>query len=182
MLVLMDMEWVRSYGGVPCPTQLSALRTDGRWRALARFDSLIRPRDRSCRRWKHMAYSGFRRDDFLNAPSAAAAFMKLARWLRRDDVLCWWSEESARVYEEALGHVLRLAPRHRQLVLDRAVAAALPDAPAGHRALAARRGIPVPEPAHCAANDAEALRLLLEAVDYDAAALEEPMRNEGYAE
>ena len=70
MLVIMDMEWIENKTKHFYPTQISALRTDKNWGAADRFDALMRPFDASCCKWKHVAFHGASRDDFLNADPA----------------------------------------------------------------------------------------------------------------
>lgn len=160
MYVIMDMEWVVNRAGMPCPTQLAALRVDGHWRRMGSFQSLIRPRDESCHRWTHVAYTGAEREQFLRAPSGIKTFNALFRWLRDDDVLLWWEERAADVFRKGVLRMLTRGVSQQTLLLNGAVSEAC------HRSgdpyqLAAARQIRVQGPQHASAKDVEAIRALL---------------------
>ena len=69
MYVLIDMEWVTNRHGNHWPTQLAAIRVDKEWNTVDSFSVLFRPKDITFQKWDHMAFSGWSRDDFLNADS-----------------------------------------------------------------------------------------------------------------
>lgn len=106
MFVIMDMEWILSYNRVPCPTQIAAVRVDRFWRQWGDFSSLIRPRDSSCHKWNHIAYTGADKEAYLEARSARSVFRSLFQWLRDDDILLWWKESAMHVFEDAASHII----------------------------------------------------------------------------
>ena len=159
MYVIMDMEWIESSGGVPCPTQIAALRVDWQWRRMGAFQSLIRPRDKSCHRWSHMAFTGADKDLFLKAPAAVPVFRGLFQWLRDDDVLLWWEKTAAGTFSDAVSHMLNqdlLYP----VTLLRNTAVRLCRENGNPYQLAESKGIMVPGQQHVSSNDVETLRRL----------------------
>ena len=161
MYVIMDMEWIESHGGVPCPTQIAALRVDRQWRRSEVFNSLIRPRDKSCHHWDHMAYTGAEREQFQDAPSGISVFRALFQWLRDDDVLLWWEKHAALTFVNAVRHMLNRELSQPVRLLRPTVVKAC-GGKGSPCQLAASRGILIPEPQHVSANDVETLRRLLE--------------------
>lgn len=164
MLVLMDMEWIENRMHYFCPTQISAMRVDNRWNCIDRFDALIKPLDSSCKQWKHVTYSGAEPDAFLAASKGPLVFLNLYKWLNEDDVLCWWGEQPALVFQNVIGNLLHRNVDHLMRVVYPAWKTDTTD---GHLKvgspyrLARDRGIHVPAVEHSSANDVEAIRALL---------------------
>ena len=161
MFVIMDMEWILSYDRVPCPTQIAAVRVDRFWRQWGEFSSLIRPRDSSCHKWNHIAYSSGDKEAFLEARSARSVFRSLFQWLRDDDILLWWRDSSMHVFEDAVSHILDQSVFHRMRALATIVCGACHGKGNAYQ-LAWQRGIATPLPQHVSANDVEAIRMLLQ--------------------
>ena len=90
MYVLIDMEWVTNRHGNHWPTQLAAIRVDEEWQTVDSFSVLFRPKDITFQKWDHMAFSGWTRDNFLNADSLYPALDAFEHWLQPEDILCWW--------------------------------------------------------------------------------------------
>ena len=59
MVVLLDLEWIEDHGNNL--TQLSAVRTDERWREVSRLDRLVRASSDCLRFRRHMAFGGYSR-------------------------------------------------------------------------------------------------------------------------
>ena len=102
MFVLMDMEWIENKRHFFCPTQISAMRVDSRWICIDRYDALIKPYDSSCRQWDHITYSGAEPEAFLSADQGPLVFINLYKWFHEDDVLCWWGEQQALVFQNVV--------------------------------------------------------------------------------
>lgn len=164
MFVLMDMEWIENKMHYFCPTQVSAMRVDNRWNRIDCYDALIQPYDASCKRWKHIAYSGAEPEAFLSADGGPWVFLNLYKWLRDDDILCWWSEQPALVFQNVISHLLHRDVDHLMRVI---YPAWIMDTTDRHSKigspyqLARERGIRVPRVEHSSANDTEAIRALL---------------------
>ena len=98
MYVLIDMEWVTNRHGNHWPTQLAAIRVDEEWQTVDFFSVLFRPKDITFQKWDHMAFSGWTRDNFLNADSLYPALDAFEHWLQPEDILCWWHQEAYDLY------------------------------------------------------------------------------------
>lgn len=98
MYVLIDMEWVTNRHGNHWPTQLAAIRVDEEWQTVDSFSVLFRPKDITFHKWDHMAFSGWTRDNFLNADSLYPALDAFEHWLQPEDILCWWHQEAYDLY------------------------------------------------------------------------------------
>ena len=62
------------------------------------FSVLFRPKDITFQKWDHMAFSGWTRDNFLNADSLYPALDAFEHWLQPEDILCWWHQEAYALY------------------------------------------------------------------------------------
>ena len=175
MLVLMDMEWIENRAHYFCPTQISAMRVDGRWNCVDRFDALIKPFDASCHQWKHVAYSGAEPEAFLAAKAGPRVFWNLSRWLREEDVLCWWGEQPALVFKSIVGKLQHRDVTHPMRIIYPAWRANTADShlmTGSPYRLARDRGVRVPKVEHASANDVEAVRALLHSAFIPPAAVE----------
>lgn len=164
MLILLDMEWIENRMHYFCPTQISAMRVDEKWNCIDRFDALVKPFDKSCQRWEHIAYSGASPEQFLMADAGTLVFLKLFRWLHEDDVLCWWGEQPALVFKNVIGNLLHRNVDHPMRVIYPAWEKEINDdhlkVGSPYR-LALDRHIDVPRVEHSSANDVETIRALL---------------------
>ena len=165
MLVIMDMEWIENKTMHFCPTQISALRVDKNWTSMDRFDALIKPFDSSCHKWKHVAFHGASRDDFLNADPAAKVLIDLLDWVHTDDVLCWWKEESAFVFKQLIHYIVRSGVTHEMKLLHPAWAKSPAGISSGNGSiytLAASRNLSVPAGKnHISRNDVMIIQALM---------------------
>lgn len=168
MLVLIHLEWLRSEGVTPQPTQLAALRVDARWAVTDEFHTLIRQPDETAT-WTHAGFGQISPHRYRCAPEAQKVTDDFRAWLRSDDVFLWWDEATG----EALADLLdframdgrAIEGRFLEIVMDNMVMTGAP-----YR-LAQRRGIVCPQPMHVAENEVEALRRLLEMTRIDQALL-----------
>jgi len=117
MYVLMDIEWITNSDNHINPTQIAALRVDEHWNETGRFFERIRPRDSSFHQWNHMGYSGGDKASFLNADSLSRVFSYLDLWLTKDDVLCWWTPDSIKVFNSMYLMSLRRSNTRKHILL-----------------------------------------------------------------
>lgn len=168
MLVLMDMEWIENKTHFFCPTQIAAMRVDENWNCVDRFEALIKPFDKSCQRFQHIAYSGAEPEKFLSASAGPLVLLNLFNWLYPDDILCWWNDQPALVFQNVVGNLLHRNVDHSMCVIYTVWQKLAVD---GHLMvgspyrLALDRLIPVPSVEHASANDVEAIRALLQATN-----------------
>nr|WP_325195667.1 hypothetical protein [uncultured Oscillibacter sp.] len=94
MYVLIDMEWITNRHGNHWPTQLAASRVDEAWNTVDTFSVLFRPKDASFQDWNHMAFSGWDRQDFEDGEPLYPGLDAFQKWLRADDIICWWHQEA----------------------------------------------------------------------------------------
>lgn len=110
MYVLMDLEWYYDKRGNIFPTQIAVHRVDESWQTLDRFFSRIRPECGDAGNWNHMAFSGGKLEDFRQAPTLAVVLRELQTFLHKDDILCWWADESPKVLERLYIPLLQTTP------------------------------------------------------------------------
>lgn len=102
MYILVDIEWVQNNKGIRWPTQIAAMRVDECWHFQNMFYSQIQPPEESFCLWDHMAYTGGSSNEFLSAPKLPEVTQRIAKWLRDDDVLCWWTSDSLEIFREVV--------------------------------------------------------------------------------
>lgn len=160
MYVIMDLEWVDCLGNIPCLTQIAALRIDNHWNRLDMFASLICPLDKRGVNWGHMGYTGGNKKSFLSAPSAISVLRSLKKWLRDDDVLLWWGDDPANVFETAVKHMLKQELTHSVKLLYHA-ADSITGIKGSAYKIAETLQIAVPDLPHVSTNDVEVIRLVM---------------------
>lgn len=114
--------------------------------------------------WNHISFAQEPSENYLYAPCAGTVFREFRDWLRSDDFLCWWTRESAEIfdilYEEACGN--ECPQPHR--FLKNFFASKIKDG-FTHRgnlySLARERGLTLFLPEHCSLNDVKVLRQLM---------------------
>ena len=177
MFVIVDLEWFSTASGHICPTQIAALRVDAHWRTVATFYELIRPQNGVTPPWEHVAFTGAFRGAFESACSAHTVLSKLEKWLRMDDVLCWWLDGPPKKFALLMETILkRCLLLHRRILRPYFLAWAN-DGKTVHGdpyALARSRNLPIPGAAHCAMNDVVVVQRLMRAMKIPASALEGP--------
>ena len=171
MLVIMDMEWVDWFGRIS-PSQLAALRVGDDWKEIASFQKLICPElDWRKTDWKHVAFTGYQRDDFLRGSDASSALALLDVWLRADDVLCWWSAPTAETFafvwknlmHEPVPYSMRLvAPAIKEELLGRGL-----HEKGSAYGMAKAAGLEITEQEHCSVDDVSMIRRLLRELPAD---------------
>lgn len=177
MYVLIDMEWVTNRHGNHWPTQLAAIRVDEEWQTVDSFSVLFRPKDITFQKWDHMAFSGWTRDNFLNADSLYPALDAFEHWLQPEDILCWWHQEAYDLYI-MFTKVAQIRDRASMVVfLSDYIYGFLPGqkgAVGSPYKICAARDIPTPEPAHCSINDVLAIQALVQSIDFQQRNLQAP--------
>lgn len=194
MFVIMDLEWVKREN--IHPTQLAAIRVNPSWEVVDRFVMLIRPSFHNIV-WKHVAFTGYERDDFRNAYSASAVFTHFKLWLKDDDTLVWWIAKPAETFLHLANDLLHASPQNKMLLVKPSVNKAISrvsgqsvkaaqshdaaqtslstDAPPDYRQspydVANILGIKVTGPEHRAVNDVEAIRRVCAHLGIDQAAV-----------
>ena len=177
MYVIMDMEWFRVGEHRICPTQIAALRVDAHWRTLSMFFERMRPQDGVTPPWGHVAFTGASQAEFQAAASASTVLGRLERWLRPDDVLCWWLDDPPKKFALLVEVLLKRCFIHRRRILRPYFLAFADDGKAVRGEpydLARDRGISIPGAAHCAMNDVVVVQRLMRAMNIPTSALEAP--------
>lgn len=93
MVVLLDMQWIKSQDGAPWLSQIAALRTEEFGWVNEEFNALICPADPGCMGEYPKNYSGFPAEAFLTAQSESDVVNAFFDWLEPDDsIYCWTSD------------------------------------------------------------------------------------------
>lgn len=168
MFVITDLEWVQR--NATFPTQLAAVRVNSSWEVVDRFAMLIRPSFHKIS-WKHVAFTGYERDEFRNAYSASAVFTHFSQWLRDDDTLVWWVSGPPDTFLKLAKALLRATPKNRMLMLRPAIERFLPGQGKIGSAydVADALHIDISRPEHNAVNDVEAIRVVCAHLNLDQA-------------
>ena len=177
MYVIVDLEWFATNSGHICPTQIAALRVDAHWRTVATFYELIRPQDGVTPPWEHIAFTGAFKGAFEGACSAHTVLSRLEKWLRPDDVLCWWLDGPPKKFALLMETILRRCLLLHRRILRPYFLAWANDGKTVRGdpyALARNRSLPIPGAAHCAINDVVVVQRLMRAMKIPTSALEAP--------
>lgn len=169
MFVIADIEWMTNEEGHHSPTQLAAIRVDETWNEVDNFASLIRPRDSEFHDWRHVSYTGGKPTEFMYARNAHNVFDAFYDWLKDDDVILWWYDESIMIFKKLIGLILKKQTTHKMVELKEYVYEHL-SGQANSRGnaykIAEARGIDThPHLKHNSANDARVVRALLETIE-----------------
>ena len=168
MFVIADIEWMTNEDGHHSPTQLAAIRVDESWNEVDAFASLIRPRDSEFHVWRHVSYTGGKPTDFIYARNAHNVFDAFYDWLKDDDVILWWDNESLVIFKKLIGLILKKQTTHKMVELKEYVYEHLSgqDNSRGNAyKIAEARSIDTrPHLKHNSVNDAKVVRALLEAI------------------
>ena len=117
MYVLCAMEIVRNHQNLFSATQLAAMRVDENWVRKDTFHSPIEPLDASFHQWQDPAFTGYTKQEFLNALNAHLVLKKFEKWLRDDDVLCWWNLTGQHIFIKFYGMTMKSDPSYKMLGL-----------------------------------------------------------------
>lgn len=169
MFVLMDIEWITNGDNDINPTQVAAMKVDAQWNEVDTFFARIKPRDNSFHQWKHMGYSGGEMEDFLNADKLPKVFYDLDNWLGTDDVLCWWTPDSIKVWNSMFLMALRRRNTRKHILLRDYLFPFL-DAQkivtGNPYKIAEAYGIPKFKPKHQSLSDVQTMRSVLSCVKF----------------
>src|SRR5699024_2203162 len=111
------------------------------------------------------------------AASASTVLGRLERWLRPDDVLCWWLDDPPKKFALLVEVLLKRCFIQRRRILRPYFLAFADDGKAVRGEpydLARDRGISIPGAAHCAMNDVVVVQRLMRAMNIPTSALEGP--------
>lgn len=161
MFILADIEWIADEQEQPQPTQLAAVRTDADWNTADTFFALIRPEGEQD--WEHMAFNGHAPEEFRRAQPLCEVLRDFAAWVQPEDILCWWHYQSEQLLPHLAEQVQITLRNTEELSLKEYVLGFLGRS-GSVIGLCRELGIELPSPAHCAENDAEALRRLVQAI------------------
>lgn len=178
MFVIMDLEWFETKKHHICPTQIAALRVDGDWNTVAAFNELICPHEGVSAPWGHVSFSGASSEAFIRAHSAHAVFERLEQWLKPDDVLCWWDNDSVVTLKLLLKAILKRNYTNETCILQPYFAACVNDGKlleGNPYSLAGQRKVPTPQPRHCSMNDVCVIQRLMHAVKFPTQMLRKPV-------
>lgn len=164
MFVLLDLEWIE--GEEKHLTQLSALRTDESWNAVASFNAIINPGKKYLHDMEHMAFGKLEKDLFLNGMTEKECICELEQWLLPDDRILFWAKSNQALFSELwYRYGKQLCPRVSSLarfIRNRFVR----DCPElDFYGLLLQLGEEIPGPAHRSSNDVEVLRRLFRAFE-----------------
>ena len=182
MFVLIDMEWVWLYGDNFSVTQLAALRVDSKWNVIDQFKSIASPPNKRFHKWDHVAYSGSTKEEFLAAPSAATVVSSFLQWLRPEDILLWWRQESADKFAAMQKTLIHRKMDNEHHIIQPLFQCYVEDGFDTHGnpyMLSKLRGIEPLFPEHDSMNDVTMLRLLLQKVGFRKAYLYKPISMQG---
>lgn len=175
--MLCALEWVTNHKGFFSVTQLAALRTNAAWEKEDVFDLRIEPLGPSFHLWDNPAFNGYSPYEFLNAQNGYTVFQRFARWLRAEDVLCWWDQLSLQYFKKAYEMLFKHTPGYRMLALNQYFGSCLADGKCIRGSaykICAHREIAIEGTEHCAIHDVHAMRTFLESVAFPQQALESP--------
>ena len=177
MVVLLDIEWIEYDKGKVHPTQLAAIRVDENGEVLDEAFSRMRPQEAGAYQWRHIAYTGGKAGDYLEAPFPAEVLRDFMDWLEPEDMLCWWNDDGDRIFRKVLREHLDLEDTHPSRILGDYVAGFLQNEETfrgNPYRLAKARNLETPGTAHYAWNDAEMIRYLLEQIEFPYESLQHP--------
>jgi len=179
MFVIADLEWMTNVEGHHSPTQLAATRVDNNWNVVDEFNYFIRPRDSEFHEWNHVAYTGGTATDFLFAKNAYVVMMSFQEWLKEDDVLLWWYDESEKLFKKLVSLILKIREPHKAISINEHIYAFLagqPHSRGNPYKIAEGRGITTrPRLKHCSSNDVRVVRELLRTISYPQESLLKPV-------
>lgn len=179
MFVIADLEWITNAEMNHSPTQLAAIRVDGNWNVIAKFNSFIRPKDVKYHNWKHIAYTGGNATDFIYAKNAHNVLTDFEDWLNNDDILLWWHDASAKLFRNLVAWILKAPENHTAISINDHVHAFLADKSLSKDnpyKLAEKQGIiTLSRLKHNSKNDVRVIRELMAKLHYPQADLLKPI-------
>lgn len=174
MYVIVDLEWFETAQAQRYPTQIAAVRVDDEWSVKGSFASLMCPPEEMDASWEHMAFAGALPQEFLQAPSVQVVLDGMQRWLREDDVLCWWQEEPAQMFDRFvsafLGQVVIQKKRILKPYFEEKSGRKVKRTP---YEVSLARGLRVPPIEHCSKNDVFVVWQLMRSLNVSAGILEQ---------
>lgn len=168
MNVIIDIEWVQE-NSASFITQLAAVRVSDSWEIVDAFDRLVSPVKWWKADWEHMAYHGYSPEEFRAGTDEQSCITDLLRFLRDDDtLLCWHNDTKRLLVQKAELYLGKAFPVKCRAVNQKAYAMASARGITAHNLyeMAEKIGISLPAPQHQSSNDVTVLRQLLSALKY----------------
>lgn len=169
MFVVVDVEWVEHGKGFSKGfselTQIAALRVDTQWNVQDTFSALVQPSKKWVHDVDHIAYSGYAFQDFKKAEWIGDVQKRFQAWLRQDDTVCVWHEDSAALLKKLLNRSGDFLTDEKMIVLKSYMRACTyenyPAKGNAYRQLEAW-GVPEHTTEHCSVNDVQAICHLMQ--------------------
>ena len=164
MFVLLDLEWIE--GTEKHLTQLSALRTDESWNAVASFNAIVNPGKKYLHDMNHMAFGKLEKELFLNGMTEKDCIGELEQWILPDDRILFWAKSNQTYFAELwYRYGKQLCPRVSSLAKYIRNRFARNCSELDVYGLLTQLGEETPGPAHRSSNDVEVLRRLFKAFE-----------------
>ena len=177
MYVLCAMEAVKNHEKLFSVTQLAAMRVDANWIRKDTFHRPIEPIGPSFHLWQDPAFTGYSKQEFLNAEHAVSVLNRFTKWLQPDDILCWWDLNEKNVFVKFFSMTKKFVPSCQMLDLKSYFHMAVQDGntlKGNVFKLSSVRGISTTGEEHCALDRVYAMSSFLQGVALDQTLLENP--------
>ena len=177
MFVICDIEWAINDKKQISLTQIAASRVNEKWHTLESFFSLARPQNVSFEDWEQVCYAGYKSIDFLHAPSAYSVLLEFEAWLKEDDIILWWYDESQRTMKSFFRILFKKSFDVPSKVLVDYMPSFLNDGKmrrGNPYHLAQKRGIKTPYLKHESSNDVKAIQKLFMGINFPQEMLNAP--------
>ena len=177
MFVICDIEWAINDKKQISLTQIAASRVDEKWHTLESFFSLVRPQNASFEDWEQVCYAGHKSIDFLHAPSAYSVLTEFETWLKEDDIILWWYDESQKTMKSFFRILFKKSFDVPSKILVEYMPSFLNDGKmrrGNPYHLAQKRGIKTPYLKHESANDVKAIQKLFMGINFPQEMLNAP--------
>ena len=177
MFVICDIEWAINDKKQISLTQIAASRVNEKWHTLESFFSLARPQNASFEDWEQVCYAGHKSIDFLHAPSAYTVLLEFEAWLKEDDIILWWYDESLKTMKSFFRILFKKSFDVPSKILVEYMPSFLNDGKmrrGNPYHLAQKRGIKTPYLKHESANDVKAIQKLFMGINFPQEMLNAP--------
>ena len=171
MPVLMDLEWIETADGRPSLTQLAAMRVSAAWQdqgqnqGLEQFTAVLCPSGLETCDPTHMALNGYHWKEFQHGEDEASAMVRLAAWLREDDMIYLWHRSSKDALMLAWRDAFQTELPYKVACVRNRIGAALRRngiASDNLYSIADALGLRADAPMHCAKSDIALMRRVLQ--------------------
>ncbi len=178
MHVITDIEWIVDENRHYIPSQLAALRVDSGWNISDEFAAFIRPKDLNFNQWNHVGYTGGTPREFLHAENVYKVLNQFMEWLKEDDIILWWRDESDTVLRNLVKFILKKDIPNRSVFVSGYVHAFLSGKASPNINLyktAEKQQVDIiKELEHNSENDVKVFRELMKKISYPQSSLLDP--------